>query len=96
MWNGVKNKRMRTMKNIGKLFGALMVMACVVSCHPKEQRSFGSTMETFGSIDTNGQKVYLTDNEEWLFWESDDVIKLNVNRDNSTTTECTLISGNGS
>ena len=83
------------MKNIGKLLGALVVLACAVSCHPKDIRSFGSTMETFGNIDTNGQKVYLTDNENWLFWEKNDTIKLIVNRDNSTTTECALVSGDG-
>ena len=65
----------------------------LVACNPdpvKRQISFVATTEQWNS---NDAKVRLDDNEQWIYWELDDVIS--IGSDNTGNTEGWLMPGGG-
>ncbi|MCR4829692.1 MAG: hypothetical protein K5864_09585 [Bacteroidales bacterium] len=60
------------------LLAATLMAVAFVGCEKERVSSLGARMENLSYTNEEGQKVYLTHNEEWLYWEDGDAIKVFV------------------
>ena len=76
-----------------RLFTILLLsVLCIAVSSCKERRilEFGGQMDQFSATDENGSKTYLGHAEQWIYWETDDVIKV---YDGDNAVDCELVSG---